>query len=94
MDWQQKFIALKAIDPNIALLCRAYGNWYLHFSPEIGKPSVLESPTQRGGDPSEAVDEAWDEYSTADRVVLNAHTETRRTVKWNGFMWEDVKEQQ
>ncbi len=91
MDWQQKFIALKAIDPDIALLCRSYGSWYLHFSPEIGKPSVLESPTQSGKDPSAAVEEAWDQYSRADRVVLNSYKENRREVRWNGFMWEDVQ---
>jgi len=94
MDWQQKFVALKAIDSDVALLARGYGNWYLRFSPEIGEPSILRSPTQAGKDPEEAVDQAWKEYSTAKRVVINAYSAKRRAVKWNGFMWEEVVEAQ
>jgi hypothetical protein len=73
---------------------RKPGDWYVDARMEIKDGSVLVGAFGNGRTPQEAVDDHWAQYAflPADKgpIVLNAMGESRRHVRWNGFMWQDV----
>lgn len=94
MTWEQKLQAAQSIG-ECSLKMRVPGNWYVSQSGvERKEGGCLSSGGGcNGATPEVAVDEFWNWLSDPKfYVVINAYGETRRTVKWNGFMWQDVRE--
>lgn len=95
MNTEEKFAALGALAPHAASLwMRNPGDWYVHLTGvEIGGDEMLTSPASSGKTPFEAIEECWRQHTLlpAGRyVVLNAMQTTRRHVRWNGFMWQEL----
>ena len=96
MDWEQKLEALSCLG-EVSLMMRQPGNWYVHgpAGVEIKEEGCLASPTQRGATPRAAVEECWIQYTklAADRyLVVNAMArDSRRHIRWNGFMWQELE---
>lgn len=96
MEWYQKFTAILALGPSACLRMRGDGSWYVadgHI--EVHEGSMLSSPTQAGGTPEAAVNEAWQQLTDlkpGQYLVIHVMTDERRAFRWNGFMWQDVKE--
>lgn len=98
MDWEQKFAAINALDYDASLCMRKPGDWYVACRLEIKKGSVLEGGAGPGrATPEEAVEHYFARITSllkvGEYVVCRAHGgSSRRAVKWNGFMWADVRE--
>lgn len=97
MTWEQKFIALKALCPEMHLTTNLDQRWVCAGSrlEETSDSShVLAGVTGFGSSPETAVENMWlrVEKQPADHyfVIGAYHGEKRRHVKWNGFMWIDV----
>lgn len=73
---------------------RKPGDWYV-LTPwlEIGDGCILRCGCKDGDTPEQAVLQAWREFTEElppnNVLVLNAMSPDRRTVRWNGFMWQD-----
>lgn len=97
MNWQQKALALRAICAPVngfALHMRDIGDWYVHLSYVDRKEGgCLSSGLQRGITPEDAINQCWD-WATDPKfyLVIGEHKAGRHSVKWNGFMWQDVEE--
>lgn len=96
MEWSDKFMAMKALaGNNTAIHARSESDWYVVVpSVEIGGNGILESPAVSGRTPQEAIELEWESLTKikAGRfLVVNAMKSTRRHVRWNGYMWEDVQ---
>jgi hypothetical protein len=97
MDYRQKALALSALGwYEFAVKIRDTGEWYAVCAGEIGNGRFLTTPTGNGGTPEAAIDDLWDRMTVlkpGELIVLDAYKgEARRTVRWNGFMWEPVRE--
>ena len=96
MTWEQKAVALQAaVFPGlISLRFRKEGDWYVNKAGlERKEGGCLSSGYESGKTPQDAVEQAW-EWAIAPDYYLVKYVagSTRRAVKWNGFMWEDVVE--
>lgn len=95
MDWQEKARALESLS-EIALKIDDNGRWYVSQNVEIKDGSILASVCGRGETPEDAINDHWNNTTTGlprDRyLVLNAYRPNRKAVRWNGFMWNEVKE--
>ena len=98
MNWEEKLVALLTIDDDLAVTMRKPGNWYVSGGRcEIKRKGsgVLEGVYGDGKTPQEAVEDHWRQYVTdlpeGAVIVIDAMQKTRREVRWNGFMWADVK---
>ena len=96
MDWQQKAAALDALKA-IEIRIRKPGDWYVHHGVEIKDNGLLCGDYGNGKTPEDAILDHWERLVTAIEqtpkyLVVNAMTERRRAVRWNGYMWQDVPE--
>ena len=94
MDWQQKAEALNALG-EIQIMCRKAGDWWVrHPGVEIGDGHMLTSGHRDGASPVSAIEAHWnrltDELKPDEFLVINAMNDSRRQVRWNGYMWKDV----
>lgn len=90
MTTDEKLAALKALTPT-HLEMRSPGDWYVSaYSRECKQGAMLHGNYGNGTTPQAAIDDDWNQISTAQCVVINAYSKTRREVRWNGFMWETV----
>jgi hypothetical protein len=94
MTWEQKLAAIQALGE--AHLCmRRPGDWYVSQSRTEVKErgsSVLSSAFGNGATPEEAVLDHWRQLAEVGPtfiVVIDAYSERRRHVRWNGYMWAD-----
>lgn len=74
---------------------RETGEWYACCAAEIKRGICLVGVHGNGQTPEEAVDDLWLELTSlqlGEYLVLGAYTDRRRAVKWNGFMWDGVRE--
>jgi hypothetical protein len=96
MTWEEKFEALQALSKDISLKMRFPGNWYVsQTSVERKRGGFLGGGVGNGKTPQEAVEDDWKnktELESGEYLVIDAYKPTRRAVEWNGFMWQDVKE--
>jgi hypothetical protein len=95
MNWEQKVAALMALSSDVSIRMRAPGNWYISVrGVERKEGAMLSSGCVSEALPDKAVEAYW-EWATDERyyLVIRAMGEMRRTVKWNGFMWADFKEE-
>lgn len=96
MTWEQKFIALKALSPEMHLTTTLDREWVCAgkgLEESSDHSPVLAGVTGFGKTPEQAVENMWlrVEQQPADSYfVLGAFRENRRHVKWNGFMWVEV----
>ncbi len=93
MDWNDQYDALAGLGADICLRKDARGLWYLALrGVEIGGDGFLSSVGVHASTPESAVEKTWAQVTTANGgyVVLNAMSEGRRHVRWNGFMWTDL----
>lgn len=98
MDWQQKAAALDALC-EIAVKFRKSGDWYVSQQVEIKDGSILRGDYGNGCTPEEAILDHWERLTSiklplylVGRTFFDGRVETRKAVRWNGFMWEDVPE--
>lgn len=96
MTWEEKLAACKAIGSEIGLRMRKPGDWYVdHCGVEVKEGSMLASRYGNGPTPQAAAEDHWTqltELTPREYIVLDAGRSTRRAVRWNGFMWQDVQE--
>jgi hypothetical protein len=96
MDWQVKLATIQALSSSVSLHMRKPEDWYVHSSGlEIKLGATLRSPYGDGKTPEMAVNALWDQLtglSEDQYIVLNAYQTNRRAIRWNGWMWQDVKE--
>lgn len=95
MDWQYKFAALNALK-GACLRMREPNNWYVDQPIEVKQGPVLWNDHGSGKCPETAVLDHWTrltELKPDEYLVINAAAPHRKAVRWNGFMWEAVKEE-
>lgn len=93
MDYEQKLHALNALG-ECKILMRKPGDWYVSQGTEVKNKGMLEGRFGNGASPEEAIENHWSELTElvhGEYIVIHPRGE-RKAVKWNGFMWEDVKE--
>ncbi len=95
MTWEEKFRALRALDPTVCLMMRDDGIWFVPAGRRaIGQPGAFTCVQESGLTPEEAVNEIWDRYMSEalgeSALLLDPFSDTPRKVRWNGFMWQDV----
>lgn len=98
MDWESKLAALNAL-AECHLIMRKPGDWYVSQQVMVKNNSVLEGRFGNGESPESAVEEHWQEltelagheYLVA-REYWDGDVCKRAAVRWNGFMWDHVKE--
>jgi len=94
MNMQDKAQALNAL-AEISIRVRPDRSWYVFQLTEIKNGSILEGRYGNGNTPDEAIEAHWENLTNLaprEYIVINASKETRRAVRWNGFMWETVTE--
>lgn len=96
MDWQYKAAALEAL-AEISIKFRKPGDWYVsQDNVEIKDSRCLVGTFGNGATPQAAIEDHWKQlvYDIgAKYLVINPALTKRRAVRWNGFMWMDVPEQ-
>ena len=94
LTFKQKAEAMKSL-ASLSLKFRNINDWYVSQSVEIKQGSVLAGVSGNGENATEALTDHWNQLTDLnpnEYLVLNAYSSTRRAVKWNGFMWQTVKE--
>ena len=96
LNHNQKLDALRALTGHAELRRRKDGSWYVRLrGVEIGGNGFLTTVTQGGRTAAAAVNECFEQHTALpdDRyVVIHAgYPEKRRQLRWNGFMWADVR---
>ncbi len=91
MTSDQKMLAMCALDRDTCVRLSTYTKkWYVTCRAEISEGCVLSSPLYHRLTVEETIHDTWTEYSQALCVVIDAMKRSRREVRWNGFMWDDV----
>jgi len=95
MTYEEKLAALNSI-AECSILMRKPGDWYVSQSADIKSKSMLEGRYGNGKNPEDAINAHWAEMTELlkahEYVVIDPYT-GRRAIKWNGFMWKDIKEE-
>jgi hypothetical protein len=96
MGYEHKALALMMLVGwnNFAVKIREDKTWYVELAYlERKDKGMLVSHTSASETPVEAIEAAWEWATSPDYyLVVQALRNTRRAVKWNGFMWQDVPE--
>jgi len=96
MTWEQKFKAMRSLNPfGTVIRMRDGGNWYVSQSGvERKEGACLSGGCNSGQTIEQAVNEHWEWLTDAGfYIVIDAYSDNRRAVRWNGFMWEPVVEE-
>lgn len=94
VDIEQKFEAVQCL-ARASLMMREPGNWYVSQSVEVKNGSMLEGRYGNGKTPEEAIQDHWEQLTELDPgeyIVINAASDNRKAVRWNGYMWSEVDE--
>lgn len=94
MTWEQKFAACMALSP-ATLHMRKPGDWYVSQNVEIKNGIMLMGEYGNGRTPEEAVSEHFAKLTNLQSnqyLVVNAYSDDRIAVRWNGFMWAPITE--
>jgi len=94
MTWEEKFLAIKAICPNVCLMSRKPGDWYVLARGVYRREDcVTTSGGTTGINPMHAVQLYW-AWATNEKYYLRVdYAGSSRDLRWNGFMWEDVPQE-
>lgn len=79
----------------IEVKIRKPGDWYVSQNVEIKDGSMLRSVCGSGSTPQEAIENHWHDVTDdlgPRYLVVHACGNDRRAVRWNGFMWAEVRE--
>lgn len=94
---EQKLEAIKELCgwPNVKLMMRKPGDWYLACGANIGGNGVLTMPTASSPTPFKAIEASFEQLTNlADNLYLVVHKfGGDRRFRWNGFMWSDVTDE-
>lgn len=93
MTWEQKVQAMKALG-FVHLGMNQPGSWWVHCPVERVDGILLEGGCGGfGASPQDAVEKCWAWLTDPRFHVRVGSTSGRpsRYVRWNGFMWQDVK---
>ena len=97
MNTREKALALNALS-RFSLELDCDNRWFVSHPrvdiKEIEHPGGIWSVTGRGDTPEDAIEDHWCKLTAPGQnhcIVVNALCDNRRRVRWNGFMWEDVK---
>lgn len=98
MDFQQKTAALNAL-VELSIKFRKPGDWYVSQQVDVKDGGILRTEYGNGCTPEEAILDHWERLTTikhplylVGRTFFDGRVETRKAVRWNGFMWEHVQE--
>ena len=95
MTWEQKLAAMQAIC-DVSLRMRKPGDWYVATSGrDVGGNGMLTGEYGNGETPVAAIEDDWDKLTNLPDglyIILEAYG-NRRAVRWNDYMWADVKEE-
>jgi hypothetical protein len=93
LTYEQKLAAINALG-QAHVMMRKPGDWYVsQAGVEIKSGGLLKNVSGNGVNPGNAIENHWDKLTTLEDnevVTLNAMRDSRRYVRWNGFMWVDV----
>ena len=96
MTWEEKLHALDLLAGVGSLHMRVPGDWLCSHSLDIKDRSLLVGGCGNGKTPQEAVEDQWarltERLEPYQYIVIDRSGGPRRSVRWNGFMWADVKE--
>jgi len=97
MNWQQKALALHSLSGtfNFSLHLREDGTWFVNLTGiERKEGRCLSSGCQVAKTPEQAIEGCW-AWATESGyyLVKGASSDDRRAFKWNGFMWEEIEEE-
>ena len=93
MAWEEKLAAFKALG-DVHLEMRAPGDWYVADNIEIADNGLLIGEFGNGETPQKAVEDHWQKLVVDLAPTMHLYARVRctyRRVRWNGFMWADVK---
>ena len=101
LTWEQKFEAIQALHPlgctEVTLHMRKPGDWYMSIPRvEIKKGPILASAGESGNGVVECVRNTWNTITNLpanEYLVINSFGDKRKAVKWNGFMWKEINEE-
>lgn len=94
MTWEQMFAAIQAIG-EASLRMRKPGDWFVEQRSTEKKErgsSVIGSAYGNGATPEDAVRDHWrvlTDLKPNEIIVIDSMRDTRRHVRWNGYMWAD-----
>lgn len=93
MTWEEKLAALQALDSGAHVRMRKPGDWYVSWRPNVREDHFLVGEYGNGNSPQAAVESHWDKITNlpADKWLVFDNYTGRRSVRWNGFMWQDVE---
>lgn len=93
MTWEEKLSALQALDSDASVRMRGPGNWYVSWRPSVKQDCFLVGEYGNGNSPQAAVEDHWNKLTNlpADQYLVLDNYRGRRSVRWNGFMWQDVE---
>lgn len=97
LTWKQKAFAIQSLVGwgKFALKLRDDSSWYTQHGIERVEKSVLSSGCESGETPEDAINQLWSWATDLNyHLVVGAFTSERKAVRWNGFMWENVKEEE
>lgn len=95
MDFTQKSRAIKALADVLEVRFHDMGWAATAGNVEVRDNGLLMGVTGRGRTPETAVDELFERLTNVPAgqyLVVNAYSDQRRAVRWNGFMWAQVNE--
>lgn len=84
MNWEQKLMAIRALDAFAGVEMRKPGDWYVRAQMEHAEGrSCLVGHYGNGVSPEAAVEDHWGQYG--DGTPLRT---PQGWFRWNGYMWE------
>jgi hypothetical protein len=96
MNWEQKLQALQALN-GAHLEMNSHGDWYVALhSVSVKRGPFLETRARWGATPEAAGEAAGASDTELDpgEYVVVMRGGARSAVRWNGFMWAPVTEQE
>jgi hypothetical protein len=97
MTWIEAYKALSALCHvgDVAIRMDVNSNWYVSLSSvERKEGGCLSSGGSHEATIEQAVMKKWHwAIDPQYYLVINAMLPSRRAVRWNGFMWQDVQEE-
>lgn len=92
MTWEEKFLAIQAIDDRASLKMRSPGNWYVSDHLERVEGPYLSGGLEQGKTPEDAVEQRWAWLTSPEYPVIRVNAQLR--VRWAVFMWKNEKREE
>lgn len=94
MTYVQKMAALTALGrANIQLTVDRKSWACIVPNAELKRGRLSAGLSGWGETPQEAVESCWEEAISGCPLVVGVNSSSRETFRWNGFMWERVREE-